>query len=72
MVYISKRLRSSHDVAADRDQHTIEGNHVLEAVRLLGWDNGTVLLKDLRSELDGKILTYIHCHNPLIISYSVP
>ena len=48
---------SSHDAATERSHKTITAGHVLEAVKQLGWEDGSELVKQLKSELIGTLLS---------------
>lgn len=45
---------SSHDLAAEKGQKLIAAAHVLEAVKQLGWEDGSDLAKLLKGELSGQ------------------
>ncbi|GEM07432.1 DNA polymerase epsilon subunit 3 [Rhodotorula toruloides] len=50
-VFINYLAALSHDVATERNNKTISAQHVLDAVKQLGWNDGGELHKTLKKEL---------------------
>ncbi|KAL8290486.1 hypothetical protein RQP46_002744 [Phenoliferia psychrophenolica] len=50
-VFVNYLAAVAHDVATDRGNKTIGANHVLEAVKQLGWEDDQELIKHLKKEL---------------------
>ncbi|KAM0787772.1 hypothetical protein ACM66B_003827 [Microbotryomycetes sp. NB124-2] len=50
-VFVSYVTMLANDIAMDKGQKTISAQHVLDAVKQLGWDDQSQVLKALRSEL---------------------
>ncbi|GAA5840648.1 hypothetical protein JCM5353_000260 [Sporobolomyces roseus] len=50
-VFINYLAALSHDLAQEKNTKTIAANHVLEAVKQLGWEDGGELSKHLKKEL---------------------
>lgn len=46
---------SSQDVASERNQKTISATHVLDAVKLLEWQDGSEVHRHLEKELAGQL-----------------
>ncbi|KAK4049085.1 hypothetical protein OIO90_005555 [Microbotryomycetes sp. JL221] len=50
-VFVSYVTMLAHDIATQRGQKTISAAHVLDAVKQLGWEDQTQVMKALRAEL---------------------